>query len=75
MVDYIKRFIAQAKGKLSTYLGLLIGSAAEIRENWSGVTDFVKGHPLLQHMANHAFLVLGLLVIYARIRRAMKETP
>lgn len=74
MLDYVKKFYAQAKGKATTYVGLLIASSAEIRDNWSGVADFVKGHPTLEWLADHVFVTLGLLVVYTRIRRAMKES-
>lgn len=74
MLDYVKKFMAEAKGKLTTYVGLLIASAAEIRDNWSGVADFVKGHPRAEWVANHVFVLLGLLVIYARVRRALNQS-
>lgn len=70
-MDKLKLFLAQAKGKLSTYVGLTIASAAEIRDNWSGVAQFVKGHPKAEWVANHVFVLLGLLVIVARVRRAV----
>lgn len=72
MLDKVKLFYHEAKGKLSTYVGLVIASSAEIRDNWSGVTNFVKGHPQAEWTANHVFVVLGLLVVYARVRRALK---
>lgn len=72
-MDKLKLFWSQAKNKLTTYVGLLIASAAEIRDNWSGVADFVKGHPHLEWLANHVFVALGLLVIYARVRRALNQ--
>lgn len=70
-MDKLKLFVKEAKGKLSTYIGLLIASAAEIRDNWSGVAQFVKGHPKAEWVANHVFVLLGLLVIVARVRRAI----
>lgn len=73
VMDKLKRFWIEAKGKLSTYVGLAIASSAEIRDNWDGVSNFVKGHPHAEWVANHVFVALGLLVIYARVRRALKE--
>lgn len=70
-MERLRLFLAQAKGKVSTYLGLLIASAAEIRDNWGGVAQFVKGHPKAEWVANHVFVLLGLLVIVARVRRAV----
>lgn len=70
-MDKLKQIWFEAKGKLSTYVGLTIASSAEIRDNWSGVSDFVKGHPHAEWVANHVFVLLGLLVVYARIRRAL----
>lgn len=74
MLDYIKRFWAEAKGKLSTYLGLLIIGASELREDWSNVTDFLGDSPKLQFIARHVYLVLGLLVIWARVRSLLKDS-
>jgi hypothetical protein len=72
-MDKLKLFWTEAKGKVTTYVGLLIASSAEIRDNWSGVSDFVKGHPRAEWAANHVFVLLGLLVIWARVRRALKS--
>lgn len=75
MFDKLKQAVQEAKGKVTTYVGILIASSGEIRDNWSQVNDFTKGHPYLDWAAKHVYVVLGVLVIYTRIRRALNARP
>lgn len=72
IIDYFVRLYHEAKGKLTTYVGLLIASAAEIRNSWPDITSNLPSWPWLVWLENHAFAILGVLVIYTRVRRALK---
>lgn len=72
-MNKLKLFWTHAKGKLTTYVGLLIAGAAEIRNEWPTLTDQLPHWKWLTGIEAHAFTVLGLLVIYARVRRLLKD--
>ncbi len=66
-------FYQQAKGKLTTYVALFIAALPEIREQWA---DIVANSPNWKwlHYAEHVgFKVVAILLIYARIRRALRS--
>jgi hypothetical protein len=64
-------FFHEARTKVTTYVGLLIASAGEIRASWPDVMAQLPSWPWLIWLANHTFMLLGLLVIYTRIRRSL----
>jgi phosphoheptose isomerase len=72
--QWLTKAYNEAKDKLSTLVGLLVASAGEIRENWRDVTDSIPQTKVTLFLEHHIFVILGLLVIYARIRRALKAS-
>jgi hypothetical protein len=66
-------FYAEARSKVTTYVGLFIASAGEIRNSWPDLTSNLPTWPWLTWIENHTFVALGLLVIYTRVRRALKD--
>jgi threonine/homoserine/homoserine lactone efflux protein len=67
----VRLFVYHAHNKLTTYVGLLIASAAEIRNQWPDLTAQIPHSAWLNWLEGHAFVGLGFLVVYARIRRLM----
>lgn len=72
-MQQITNFWAEAKGKLTVWLGLVIASASEIRESWGDLTDSLPHWHWLVWIEHHAFSALGLLVVYARVRRSLSK--
>jgi hypothetical protein len=66
-------FVREARGKLSTYIGLLIASSAEIRDQWPDIISGLPDWRWITWTEHHAFTLLGLLVVYARVRRALSS--
>lgn len=71
MFEKLKFAFHEAKTKATTYVGLAIASSAEIRDQWPQIAVYTKGHPTLEWLSSHTYVVLGLLVVYTRIRRAL----
>jgi hypothetical protein len=74
MFDKITAFYHAAKTKVTTYVGLLIASAAEIRNEWPSAVEKLPHWPGLVWLESHTFTLLGFLVIYTRVRRLLKES-
>ncbi len=79
MLDKIKLFYFHAKGKVTTYVGLLIASAGEIRNEWPDALSNLPQWPSIvwieNHVLSHIFVALGFLVVYTRVRRLLKDAP
>jgi hypothetical protein len=73
MIQWSKKFWNEARDKLTTYVGLLIASAAEIKDNWPDIVNNLPKWPAVIWLERHAFALLGLLVVYTRVRRAMRN--
>jgi hypothetical protein len=73
MKQFLVRFYHEAKDKLTCYLGLLIASAAEIQAEWPTVVSQLPHWSWLVTVEHHVLVILGLLVIYARVRRKLKD--
>ena len=71
-MNYLKRFWAEAKGKMTVWVGLLIASSSEVKDSWGDITSNLPQWTWLVWTEKHLFAVLGLVVVYARVRRAMK---
>lgn len=69
-----KLFYHHAKTKATTYVGLLIASAGEIRNEWPNVIESLPTWRWLVWIEGHTFTALGLLVVYTRVRRLLKES-
>lgn len=72
LIDHLLNFFHEAKNKVTTYVGLLIASAGEIRNEWPDITSQLPNWHWLVWLENHTFTLLGLLVIYTRVRRMLK---
>lgn len=73
LVDELKLFLNEAKTKATTYVGLLIASAGELRAQWPEFIDKLPHWRWLVTIENHTFTALGLLVVYTRVRRLLKD--
>lgn len=71
MIAYSKRFWGEAKGKVTAYLGVAIAAAGETYANWDLIQPVLPHWPWVARIAPHVFAILGLCVVYARVRRAM----
>lgn len=70
-MDKLKQIWLEARGKLSTYVAMVVAGAGELRDNWGQIEPYVPHWPWATWLAHHIFILLGILVIYARIRRAL----
>ena len=64
-------FFHESRTKVTAYVGLLIASAGEIRNEWPNFTADLPHWPWLLWLSDHTFALLGLLVVYTRVRRAL----
>jgi hypothetical protein len=76
MMDYLKRFYAAAKGKVSTYVGLGIGGLAALPDvlpqYWSQVEGMLPT-AFPTERVHHVLMGVGALsVIWLRVRREIK---
>lgn len=69
----LQLFFFHAKSKVTTYVGLLIASAGEARNEWPDMTAALPQWHWLVALEAHAFFILGLLVVYTRVRRLLKD--
>jgi hypothetical protein len=71
MIDYIKRFWAAAKTKVTTYVAVAATVVAilpgAINDSWSQLSDVIP------HAYQHTLLAgLALVTIWTRVRRELK---
>jgi hypothetical protein len=71
MLAKLKLFWTEARSKLTVYVGLLIASSAEIRNMWPEITGQLPPWPPMIWLEHHAFAVLGIAVVYTRVRRVL----
>lgn len=64
----------EARTKMTTYVALLVASAGELRDQWSQVTDNLPHWKWLVWCESHAFAILGVLMVWARVRRALADS-
>lgn len=69
----LKLWFNEARTKATTYVALLVVSAGELRDQWSWMTAQLPSWHWLQWLEAHAFAILGVLMVWARIRRAVKQ--
>lgn len=72
LIAKVRLFLYHARSKVTTYVGLLIASAAEIRNEWPELISNMPKWHWLTVAENHTFTILGLLVIYTRVRRLLQ---
>lgn len=69
----LRLLVKEAFTKRTTYVAMLVASAGELRDQWGQIVDALPKWHWLQVLESHAYLVLGGLMVYARIRRAFRE--
>lgn len=67
----LRLLVVEARTKMTTYVALLVASAGELRVQWQQITDTLPKWGWLQFLEHHVYLLLGVLMIIARIRRAL----
>lgn len=72
-MNYISKFIALAKGKLTTYVALLTAGLSELLGSWDSASALFPPW-IITHKA-HIVSASALLAIWSRIRRSLIETP
>ena len=75
MLAKINQFYLAARGKLTVYVGLLIAASATIRSDFPSLVGMLPSWPWLIACEKHAYAVLGFAVVYARVRRELKQPP
>lgn len=63
----------EAKTKATTYVALLVASAGELRGMWQWIVDNLPKGRLITWLETHAFALLGVAMVWARIRRALQQ--
>jgi hypothetical protein len=79
MMDYIKRFYAAAKGKLSTYVALCVTGVAALPDllptYWASI-EGVLPTAFPSERIHHVLMGLGsLALIWLRVRREIQPPP
>lgn len=74
LIAKVRLFIFHAKGKVTTYVGLAIAGAGEARNQWPDLIAALPQWHWLVSLEGHTFFILGLLVVYTRVRRLLQGT-
>jgi hypothetical protein len=79
MTDWIQRFFQAAKNKVTTYLALFTSAgslvadhAEELKAQLPEVFQYLPPSKTLDHFSHVSVAVLGILIVYARVRRLLK---
>lgn len=80
MIDWVKRFVALAHNKATTYVALAIAGVSQVAEHaqeivdtWPSIAQYVPEVPYLKSACHYVLSVLGVVVIFTRVRRMMQR--
>lgn len=75
LIAKARLFINHEEHRATILVGTFIASVGEIHAQWPDAVSSLPQWPWLVSLENHAYAVLGLLVVYTRLRRFLKEAP